>query len=285
MNLRKSALLLLVCLFVLACSGEPPKPAALPFTAAKENLGTLDYDAALKNLDKTIKAAPDEANAKEAAIIRIALLTAMAQGSRDMALAYGVGVKQPAARLQTGPYTRMRSDYFGIARVRLMNAMEAVLTQRKNLSDAPLSLNLKFPDFSGTEHAAMEKIRHGMAVQDADRYRAELETSRNYFARVMSALAGGGEDVHKGHAAFDKGAVQLDSRLYLLELTAVFFKLSEIFEVKNLDDPRYLRTTLEVVQGNLDVLDKLLAARPDKDLEARAKKLRADCAKAFKKLT
>ncbi|MBI1750202.1 MAG: hypothetical protein HY234_01765 [Acidobacteria bacterium] len=285
MDLRKSALVLLVCLFVLACSGEPSKPAALPFTAAKENLATLDYEAALKNLDKTIKAAPDEPDGKEAVVIRIALLTSMAQGSREMAQAYGVGVKQPAARNQSGAFTRMRSDYFGISRVRLMNAMEAVLAQRAKLSDAPMPLNIKFPDFSGAEHAALEKIRHGMAVQESDRYRAELETSRNHLARVMAALAGAGDDVHKGHAVFEKGAVQLDSRVYLLELTAAFYKLGEIFDAKALDDPRYLRTTFEVVQGNLDALDKLLAARPDKDLETRSKKLRADCEKALKKIT
>lgn len=285
MNLRKSALLLVVCLLVLACSGEPPKPAALPYAAAKEALTTLDYDAALKNLDKTIKAAPDEPDGKEAAIVRVALLTAMAQGGSDMAEAYAIGVKQPAARMQTGSYTRMRSDYLGMSRVYLMDAMEAVLKQRVKLSDAPLPLKITFPDFSGTEPAAMDRIRRGVAVQDSDRYHAELETSRNYLARMMAALAGAGDDVHKGHAAFQKGPVQIDSRVYLLELTAAFYKHREIFEAKALDDVRYLRTTLEVVQGNLDVLDLLLTARPDKDLQARSKKLRADCEKTLKKLT
>ncbi len=284
MKLRKSSLVLLVCLCLLACSGEPSKPAALPYAAAKENLSTLDYDAALKNLEKTIKAAADEPDGKEAAIIRIALLTAMAQSGRDMAEAYGTGITQPAARTQTGAFTRFRSDYLGISRVYLMNSMEAVLAQRAKLTDAALPLNAAFPDFSGSEPSAMEKIRHGMAVQDSDRVRTELENSRNYLARLMAALAGASDDVHKGHAAFQKGGVRLDSRVYLLELSAAFYKLREIFEAKALDDSRYLRTTIEVVQGNLDALDKLLAARPDKDLQARAKKLRADCDAALKKI-
>lgn len=284
MNLRKSTLLLLVCLCVPACSTETSKPANLPYSAAKENLATLDYDAALKNLEKTIKAAPDEPAGKEASILRIALLTAMAEGARDMADAYGKGVTQPAARTQTGPYTRMRSDYLGVSRVYLMNAMETVLAQRAKLTDAPLPLNATFPDFSGTDPPAMDRIRNGMSVQDSDRYRSELESSRNDLARIMAALAGAGDDVHKGHAAYQKGGVQLDTRVYLLELSAAFFKLREIFEAKALDDVRYLRTTIEVVQGNLDALDKLLAARPDKDMQARAKKLRADCDAALKKI-
>lgn len=284
MNLRKSALLFFVCLFVLACSNEPSKPAALPYTAAKENLTVLDYDAALKNLEKTIKAAPDEPDAKEAVLVRTALLTAMAEGSRDMAEAYRIGVTQPAARTQSGPFTRMRSDYLGMSRTYLMDAMEAVLKQRAKLSDAPLPLKIAFPDFTGTEPTSLDKLRHGISLQDADRYRTELEISRNYLARLMAAMAGAGEDVNKGHTTFQAGGVQLDTRVYLLELSNTFYKMREIFESKALDDSRYLRTTIEVVQGNLDALDKLLAARPDKDLEARVKKLRADCEKALKKL-
>ena len=202
MNLRKSSLLLFVCLLVVACSSEAPKPTALPYAAAKDNLTALDYDGALKNLEKTIKAAPDEPDGKEAALLRIALLTAMGEGSRDMAEAYGIGVTQPAARTQSGPFTRMRSDYLGMSRAYLMNAMEAVLKQRAKLSDAPLPLRVAFPDFTGSVPAAMDKIRHGIALQDSDRYRTELEVSRNYLAKLMAALAGAGEDVNKGHTAF-----------------------------------------------------------------------------------
>jgi hypothetical protein len=284
MRLPKSALLLFVCLFLLSCSSEQSKPADLPYAAAKENLTALDYDAALKNLDKTIKAAPDEPDGKEATVLRVALLTAMSEGTSDMAEAYRVGVTQPSARMQTGPYTRTRSDYLGMSRVYLMDAMEGVMKQRAKLSDAPMQLNIAFPDFSGTEPPAMDRIRHGMSVQDAERYRTELETSRNYLARLMAALAGAGEDVHKGHSAFQAGGAKLDSRTYLLELSAAFYKLRAIFEAKALDDVRYLRTTIEVVQGNLDALDRLLAARPDKDMQARAKKLRADCEAALKKI-
>jgi len=40
----------------------------------------------------------------------------------------------------------------------------------------------------------------------------------------------------------------------------------------------------QVVRGNLDVALKLLGAKPDKDLEARAKKMQADNDKILKKL-
>jgi hypothetical protein len=284
MNLRNSALLLVVCLCVVACSTESSTPTNLPYAAAKENLARLDYDAALKNLEKTIKADPNTPEAKQASILRIALLTSMAQGARDMADAYDTGLKQSAARNQSSLYTRMRSDYYGIARVYLMNAMETVLAQRPKLTADPLPLDAAFPEFSGLEPSPLDRIRHAMSVQESERVRAEVESSRNHMAGLLAALSGAGEDVHKGKGTFQKGPVPLDTRVYLLELSAAFYKLREIFEPKALDDVRYLRTTIEVVQGNLDALDQLLAVRPDKDMQARAKKLRTDCDAALKKI-
>jgi len=284
MKSRVFSLLLLVCLLFPACAGEPSKPAALPFAAAKENLVALDYDAALRNLEKTIKAAPDEPDAKQAALIRVALLVSLADSSKQMAEVYGTGGKQPRAFTLQSQFNRMRNDYFGMSRVRLMNAMELVMKQRDKLGEAAMPLNLAFPEFSGTEHAAMGRVREGVWVPDADRYRAELECTRNALARTMALLVGAGDNVHKGHELFDKGGVQIDPRTYIVELSAAFYKLSGIFGPKALDDARYYRTTLEVIRDNMDVALKLLAAKSDKDLETRSKKLKADCEKELKKL-
>jgi hypothetical protein len=284
MNLIKSSLPILVCLLTLACASEAPKPADLPFASAKQNLATMDYEAAMKNLDKTIKAAKDEPDGRLALLIRVALETSMAQSSRQMAEAYSTGMREPRAQANYGQFSRMRGDYFGMSRSRLMDAMEDVMSQRGKLGEAALPMEIAFPEFAGTEHPAFDKIRNGVWVQDADRYRAELETSRNDFARTLAALAGAADNVHKGHEIFSKGKVEIDPRVYIIELSSAFYKLSEIFDRKALDDPRYRRITLEVVRDNMDVALKLLAAKPDKDLEGRAKKLKADAEKALKAL-
>jgi hypothetical protein len=72
--------------------------------------------------------------------------------------------------------------------------------------------------------------------------------------------------------------------VYLIELSSSFLETGGIFEPRALNELQHVRTVNEVVKGNLEVTLKLLAAKPDKDLEARAKKMQAECEKRLKKL-
>lgn len=271
------------CLFLAGCA--PPTPTTQQyFNDAKKNLASMDYDAALTNLDRLTKAAGNEPLGQQAAVLRTALLLALANGTREMADAYGTGMKESPAERRRSQFLRMRADYYSIARVRFMNAMEAAMAQRGKLGQQGLPLEVPFPDFAGTPHGAVARIKGGYWVEDPDRYRAELEAVRNSLALVLAQLAGAGGDPHKGKAAFEKGGLQIDPRVYLLEMSDNFLRLSEIFERKALDDPRYHRTSLEITRDTLDVALKLLEAKPDKDLQERAKKTRVDCEKRLKAL-
>lgn len=284
---RLISLTLALGVFVLlGCSSGPgsaPGPE-LYYSDAKKNLVTLDYEAALKNLDRLVKSGEGQPLARQGAIVRTALLTAMAEGSKQMGDAYRDGSTEPAAGPYKSQFTRMKADYYGITRVRLMNAMETVLAQRAKLGDQTMPLDLAFPDFTGQEHAAVTKVRNGRLPSDADRYRAEMENVRNALARTLAFLVGVGDNVAKGKTVFEKGGVQIDPRVYLIELSERFLKLSDVFDRRALDDPPNRRITLEVVRDNLDLAAKMLEAKPDKDLEARVKKLKADCEKALKAL-
>jgi len=267
------------------CAGAPPTPTAQQyFNDVKNNLNSSDYDAALKNLDRLIKSAGEQPLGLQGTVLRAVLLTAMAEGSKQMAEAYAVGVKQPAAQAHPGAFSKMRADYYGMARVWLMNAMEGVMGQRGKLTEQPIPLDIAFPEFRGTEPTAFAQIKNGYGVQEAERYRAQIEEMRNALARRLAALVGAGEDVNKGQAIFSKGGAQIDPRLYLIEMSDAFLRLSEIFGPRALDDPRYRRASLEVVRDNMDVALKLLSAKPDKSLEARAKKMKAECEKQLKAL-
>jgi hypothetical protein len=280
---RRFSLLFLLGVFLLISScGPPPAPPAQQFlTDAKANLAAMDYDAALKNLDKLIAAAEGQPAGQQGVILRTALLTAIADGSKTMGDAFAEGWRM--SRADSAQFVQLKGDYYGICRVRLMNAMEAVMAQRNKLGDA-MTLEIAFPDYSGTEPVALAMVKQGQYPQDAERFRTEREIERNALARTLARIAGAGEDVAKGKTAFEKGSVQVDPRVYLLELSATFYKLSDIFDRKALDDPRYRRISLEVVRDNMDIVLKMLESKPDKDLETRAKKLKADCEKEMKKL-
>jgi hypothetical protein len=200
-----------------------------------------------------------------------------------MAEAYAAGSKEPAAQSRYGPFNRMRSDYYGIARTRLLDAMQSVMNQRGKLAN-PMSIEVAFPGFTGTPDPALVKIKGGHWAEDPERYGAEIQLDRNTLARTLSAIAGAGGDPSKGQQVFASGKVEIDPRVYLIELSSSFLKTGGIFETTALNEADHLRIVNQVVRDNLDVALKLLAAKPDKDLEARAKKLQADCDKTLKKL-
>jgi hypothetical protein len=278
--------LALVLACTAACTGEPPAPKPEQyFQDARNNLASLDFDSALKNLERMIAAAEGQPLGQQGSVLRVALLTALADGARQMGEAYATGMKEPAAEPRQAQFTKWKADYYGMSRSRLIPALEGVMQQRDRLGDASIPLEVAFPNFTAQDHAAVVRIKSGALPADEDRVRAEREAARNALARVLARLAGAGEDVNKGQAAFQKGGVQVDPRIYLIEMSNTFFRLGEIFERRGLDDQRYLRITLEVVRDTADVALKLLAAKPDKDLEARARKLKADCEKKLKTLS
>lgn len=276
----------MVVVIAVACSSGPRKSAGEQHLEyAQTNLARMEFSNALTNLEQLVKNAGESPLGDQGKIMRVLLLTAMADGSKRMAEAYDQGSKQPGAEARKMQFVKMRSDYYGISRVRLLAAMEGLMGQRSGLGDKAMPLGFDFPGFSGTEHAALKSVEGGNWVDESDRYRAELESVRNALARAMASIAGAGDDLHKGQAAFQSGAVQVDPRVYLIELSNTFLRLSEIFDRRALDDARYLRISHEVIRDNADLALKLLAAKPDAELEKQAKKIRAECEKKLKALT
>jgi hypothetical protein len=177
----------------------------------------------------------------------------------------------------------MRSDYYSTANSLLMDAMQTMINQRSKLSGNAIPVEVSFPGFTGTT-PGLTRVKEGQFITDSDRLSAEVQTDRNALAVVLSAIAGAGQDPNKGQAAFSSGKVDIDPRVYLIEISKSFLQTGAMFESSGINQPDRLRTLNEVVRGNLDVALKLLAAKPDKDLEARVKKMQADCEKTLKKL-
>ena len=64
-------------------------------------------------------------------------MTALADANKQMAEAYYIGAKQPAAQSHTGAYYKMRSDYYNTAHSFLMDAMQSVMNQGPSWAEAP----------------------------------------------------------------------------------------------------------------------------------------------------
>ncbi len=278
-------LFIVVCVLLMACSNTPTTPEGnVPFTDAKNNFKASDYSAALVNLDKTIKWTKDESIRQQAIVLRTVLVTALADSYRQMAEAYYTGAKQPAGQPHAGAFSVKRSDYYKTAQGYLMDGMQATMDQRAKLGSSTTPIEVIFPGFMAT-NPGMTKIKLGQAVTDSEGASAELQAERNALAVALSAVAGAGQDPNKGQQAYSSGKVDVDPRVYIIELSNSFMQSSVMFDYRGLNAPDRMRTVNEVVKGNLEVAEKLLAAKPDKDLEARVKKMQADCDKALKPKT
>ena len=277
--------LLVFCALLFACSSAPPTSIGdRQFGDAKNNLKSSDFRAALDNLNGTIRSTNNDSLRQQALVLHVALVTALADTDEQMAEAYQLGAKQPLAHSQTGAFYKQRSDYNNAARTYLMDAMQSVMDQRSKLNANPVSIELAFPGFTGGTNPALAKIKSGEFVADGERLNAELQLDRNCLAQVLAGLAGAGSDLNKGREMFSAGKVDVDPRVYIIVLSDDFLRFGAMFDMHGVNDPEKFRTVNQVVRGNLDVATKLLAAKPDKDLEVRVKKMQADCDKSLKKL-
>lgn len=274
--------LALYLLFV-GCAGEPPAPtAAQYFAALKDNVAATEYAAALKNIDFLLKAPGHEALDPQARLLQVALLTAVADGRKEMAEAYDQGRREPAARNLYAEFTRLRTDYYRGARDPLIAAMEAFLKHRGELDNQPIPLQVAFPGFSGSEHTALAKIRRGLWVGADDRQRAEMDVTRNALARILTRLVQAEDDLHKGQEVFKQGNVEICPCCYLVDMSRTIVDVGEIFDREALDDVRFRRTSYEIARDNVDTALQLMSDQPNKEHLAKAKKFKARCEKSLK---
>ncbi len=275
-------LVMAISAVLMACSSAPPTSVTNQnLIDARTSFKSSDFNAALRNLDRAIKSAPDESLRQQAVVLHVALVTALADANKQMAEACYLGAKQPAGQSHSSSFYKTRSNYYNTARSFLMDAMQSVMDQRAKLGGDTMPIEVSFPGFTGT-NPGLTNIKAGQLLSDSERSGAELQADRDALALILSAIGGAGQDPNKGQQIYSSGKVDIDPRVYLIELSNSFLQSGTMFDYRGLNEPDHLRTVTDVVRGNLEVAEKLLAAKPDKDLEARVKKLQADCEKALK---
>jgi hypothetical protein len=273
MRLRPLAILSVsLCVFLASCSSGPTVPEGdQHFLDAKNNLKSSDFKAALTNLQATIKSTDKPEVKQEAKILRVALVAALAAANKEMAEAYQIGARMPAASGHTGAFYKNRSDYYNTAHAQLMDAMQTVMDQRQLLSDKPLTIEVAFPGFTGT-NPGLNNVKNGQLIGDGERVQAELQADRDALATVLAGMAGAKDNLNKGKEIYAAGKVDIDPRQYLLALNDNFLSTGQMFGFRGTNEPDHLETVKAVVMGNLEVVKKMLAAKPDKDMTAQVTK-------------
>jgi hypothetical protein len=271
--------------FAAGCSSGPVEPTAEQYLAsARESLRGQDFDNAVKNLDRMIRAAGNQPLAQQGALLRTVLLTALAEGDLRMGQAYAAGALQLKGQSGQSAFARMRTDYYGMTRAHIVSAMEAMIAQRVNIQMAPIPLVVAPSPVRQADPAPLAQLEMGRMISEPDRLAAQTECARNAWARRLISVAGAGALSDQEGATVSAPGIQIDPRIYLLEMSDEFLRLSYVFGPGVLDDVRYLRATQELILGNLRVVDALLETHPDAALRARVDKMKADCKERLQSL-
>jgi hypothetical protein len=111
-----------------------------------------------------------------------------------------------------------------------MDAMQALMDQRAKLNNNTMLVEVTFPGFTGT-NPGLTKMKTGQLVSDSEGLNTELQADRNACAVVLSGMAGAGQDPNKGQQVFSTGKLEVDPRVYLIELSNSFLQSGAMFEL------------------------------------------------------
>ncbi|MFQ5695375.1 MAG: hypothetical protein ACE5HB_05250, partial [Terriglobia bacterium] len=131
---------LAVCAFLLAACGEPivPRSPEALYALAQQQLSNNNFSPALDTLARVVREAPDSESGRRARVLQIALLGGMARAFREVAESYLAGSQEAGAAAYAPRMRSVAMDYFGRARGRSIEMVEALDRLMREPLTAPL---------------------------------------------------------------------------------------------------------------------------------------------------
>lgn len=273
-----SALLLFSC-------GEPivPRSPEALYALAKEQLANANYTPAVDTLAKVAREAPQSEPARRAQVLRIALLGGMARGFKKIGEGCLEGRKKAGAAQYASQMRLVAMDYFGRARGRSIEMVEALDLLLRDAATGPLRLDFAPPEVPGGGSPVLDKVRLGNWVKEEDLAQAEKDEVRQGLAVMLATLAGAGGDVPKARARFQGPELELDPAAFYLGAAQEIVGFSSIYGPEGLQDPRMFRLFHERAAAAAERAGKLAGEKGDRKLQAESEKLRRRCQEVLKK--
>jgi hypothetical protein len=225
--------LALLALLITACSGPivARSPEAL-YALAKEQMANANFTQAVDTLARVAREQPEGELAGQAHVLRLALLTAMARGAREIGESYLAGHLHPDA---TDAAPQMRSvaiDYFGRSRRRGIEIVEALDRLLHQPPAATLRVDLSAAPQPSGDDGGLAQVRQGKMLEYDDLVRLEDVVVRRELAQVLSGL---------GRTPEATTLVELQPAALYLALAQEIVGVSDIYRDAALDEPRMRR--------------------------------------------
>lgn len=254
---------------LLAACGEPivaRSPEAL-YALAQEQIAHANYSPAADTLARVMRADPKGDPAQRARVLRLALLGGMARGYQQVGESYLAGSKSAGAAAYASAMRTLALDYFGRARGRSLEMMDALDRMRREPVRPLPGLTFGMPA-AEAERAVLAQVRQGQWIEDAARLRAERAEIGESVKAMLAGFAG-------------TGGGGIDAATLYLAAAREIITLSRVFGPDGLREPRSVRLYHERALQLAERAGELAAGRPP--LLEESERLQALCRDVLKK--
>lgn len=278
-KLRCAALgALLLALLLAACSGPivARSPQAL-YALAKEQIANANYTPAVDTLARVGREAPDSEMAGRAQVLQIALLAGMARSLQEIGESYLAGSRQAGAAAYAPQMRSIAMDYFGRARGRAIEMVEAL----DRLMQKPLGSSFRVDLNAGTTPQAgagvLVKVRQGGWVESQEMLGVEKALVQRELGEMLNQLS------RAGAPESDSAEVMLDPAALYLAVAREIVALTDSLRAEALDDPRMARVFYERAARAAGRAAELAQQQGKQEIARQSQELLARCQEALRK--
>lgn len=268
----------LLCLVVLQLGCGPSKPAATPaetkFADLQKTLDLVNYDKALTLSADIIKQYGDSESADRARVLRTILLAGYADGYRAIAEAYLRGVEN--TKKSSGAMRATAFDYYRRQRSTAFQLFEAANFCLKTHADGKTYvIASKYPSKDAGTNRYLETVGSGALISPEELKAAETDELQNGVIRMLVKFSGAG-DRSGARKALESGNLPIEASLYYAVLSRILLDNQKIFDKTVLNERERYQLFFQKAVECYNLTDKLLKAKPDKDVQFLANEIKTD---------
>jgi hypothetical protein len=264
-------------LALVGCGGQPTQqanPAEAKYAEMEKALADLKYEKAISLTSEVLSKFGDTEFADKARILRTVLLAGACDGYRDLAETYMKGMEKAK---RGGPLRATAYDYYRKEKGSALGFFESASYCLKNFVDTKKCvLDCKFPSQDIVNNRFLDLVLRGSEIEQDKRMQAEEDELRNGFIRMLTRFVGAGEDRMKARKLLEGGAFEVDHTVFFLTMSQQLLKSQMLFARSVLNEPDKYQAFFQKAVDSYNQVDRLLKAKPDKDLQKGANKVKAD---------
>ena len=277
-------------LILSSCGGgtDSKKPVLMrntpefAYNEAKEAMSAIKIEKAISLTNDVMTRFPNSVQAQRARILRIVLLTGLAHGYGDLADAYLTGFEKGGKN--AGQFRSTAFDFYRKKKNAILGFSDACDYMIQNYSDkADYVLECDFPSKEVSMNRLIEEVKKGNLLDSEQLKIAEEQELREGVLVSLAMFLGAENDRNKAKKLLEEGSRPLDPAEFFVRVGEMFLDDQKLFGRKTLNEIQYYRLFYQKAQECLNLAQKILKDKPNKETEETATKLKVELETVEKK--